>query len=110
MRRIPFACLAIIASLGIGVPVIADEKLFDGAGESDDQLRSLYDEAGDICLRNPSRDVQVAVACKAMTIYGLALNERGWCYGRSHEANAEMSWHSCEADSIRFSVDHLTDF
>jgi len=110
MRRTTVVSLTIIAALGICSPVLADQKLFDGASESDEQLRALYDEAGDICLRNPSRDVQVAVACKAMTIYGLALNERGWCYGRTHEANAEKDWHRCEADSDRFSVDHLTIF
>lgn len=110
MRPITIALLAIIAAPGIFLPAAADEKLFDGAGESDEQLRSLYDEAGDICLRNPSPDVQVAVACKAMIIYGLALNERGWCYGRTFQANAEKEWHECAADSDRFKVDYLTIF
>lgn len=110
MRRITVAFLAIFAATGICSSTAADEKLFDGASESDEQLRTLYEEAGDICLRNPSRDVQVAVACKAMTIYGLALNERGWCFGRTHEANAEKDWHECEANSDRFSVDYLTSF
>lgn len=45
-----------------------------------------------------------------MIIYGLALNERGWCHGRQDEANAQKDWHICESGSDRFSLDHLTDF
>ena len=107
--RLP--ALALMAAIiGHHAPAAADEQRFAGATESDDELRELFDGAGNLCLRNPSRDVEVVVACKAMLIYGLALNERGWCLGRRGEANAEMDWHRCESDSERFTPDHLTDF
>ncbi|KQK32448.1 hypothetical protein ARD30_01325 [Bosea thiooxidans] len=96
--------------MGFACQAAAAERLFPDATETDDQLKQLYDGEGDLCLRNPSRDVRVAVACKAMTIYGIALNERGWCYGRENEANAEKDWHRCGADSDRFELDRLTDF
>lgn len=89
---------------------MASEKLFAKATETDNQLKKLYDDAGGISLHNRSGDVHVAVACKSMTIYGVALNERGWCYGRRNEANARMSWHRCGGDSERFTLDKLTDF
>ncbi|KRW94058.1 hypothetical protein AQY21_21530 [Paracoccus sp. MKU1] len=101
---------AMVAAVGCHLPAIADEKLFPEATESDDELKKLHHDAGDLCLRNPSRDVEVVVACKAMVIYGLALNERGWCHGRRNEANAQKGWHRCESGSDRFTLDHLTDF
>lgn len=110
MNRLLLAMPLFVAGLYTAVPATAAEKLFPRATESDDQLKKLYDDAGDICLHNPSGDVRVAVACKAMTIYGVALNERNWCYGRRSEANAEMRWHRCGADSERFTLDTLNDF
>lgn len=110
MRRMRLAASVFVAVMGFACQAAAAERLFPDATETDDQLMQLYDGEGDLCLRNPSRDVRVAVACKAMTIYGIALNERGWCYGRENEANAEKDWHRCGADSDRFELDRLTDF
>lgn len=109
MRIVPailsLAFLPVLAQVAIG-----QEKRFADATESNEQLMDLYEQAGDICLRNPSRDVQVSVACMSMTVYGLALNERGWCYGKHHEANAVKEWHECQDDSDRFSEESLTRF
>ncbi|MGA0616140.1 hypothetical protein [Paracoccus sp. KR1-242] len=110
MRMLAPACLAVIATFGPAPPAAAQTLLFQGATESDDQLRELYDQAGDLCLHNPSPDVRIAVACKSMLIYGLALNERGWCLGHEAEPNALKAWHRCEAGSDRFSRDQLTLF
>lgn len=110
MRLTALGFTAMIAAAGCPLPAQAEEKLFAEATESDQRLKKLHHEAGDLCLRNPSRDVEVVVACKAMIIYGLALNERGWCHGRQDEANAQKDWHICESGSDRFSLDHLTDF
>ncbi|WP_449043911.1 hypothetical protein [Paracoccus versutus] len=110
MRLTALGFTAMIAAAGCPLPAQAEEKLFAEATESDERLKELHHEAGDLCLRNPSRDVEVEVACKAMIIYGLALNERGWCHGRQDEANAQKDWHICESGSDRFSLDHLTDF
>lgn len=110
MRLTALGFTAMIAVAGCPLPAQAEEKLFAEATESDERLKELHHEAGDLCLRNPSRDVEVVVACKAMIIYGLALNERGWCHGRQDEANAQKDWHICESGSDRFSLDHLTDF
>lgn len=86
------------------------EKRFADATETKERLMQLYNQAGDLCLRNPSRDVQVIVACKSMTVYGLALNEKGWCYGKKQEANAFKEWHECEKNSDRFSESSLAEF
>ena len=110
MNRPLLAISLFVIGSHIGIPATASDKLFPKATETDDQLKKLYDDAGDICLHNRSGDVRVAVACKAMTIYGVALNERDWCYGRRNEANAQMSWHRCGADSERFTLDKLADF
>lgn len=93
----------------IAYPAVAADKLFTQATETDDRLKKLFDKAGDICLHSRSHDVRVVVACASMKIYGVALNERDWCYGRRYEANAEMDWHRCDADSERFSLDKLID-
>ncbi|WP_144861276.1 hypothetical protein [Mesorhizobium sp. J18] len=81
---------------------MAETSHFSDATETDEQLKELYDQAADLCLRNPSRDVQVIVACTSMSIYGMALNERGLCRGKENQANAFAEWHKCEADSLRF--------
>jgi hypothetical protein len=107
MRIIPaLLSLALLPAL----PAAGAEKRFAQATESNEELVALYDQAGDTCLRNPSRDVEVTVACMSMTVYGLALNERGWCYGKRHEANAFKKWHECAEDSDRFSENSLTRF
>ncbi|WP_274628627.1 hypothetical protein [Arvimicrobium flavum] len=101
----PLAFLPILA-----LPASGAEKRFEDASESNKQLIALYEQAGDTCVRNRSRDVQVTVACMSMTVYGLALNERGWCYGKQSEANAVKQWHECQEDSDRFSESSLTQF
>ncbi|KAB2872951.1 MAG: hypothetical protein F9K43_06900 [Bauldia sp.] len=98
MRKL---ALAVAALVPFG-PASAENGRFAEATETDAQLLELYDQAGDLCLRNPSRDVRVVVACTSMTIYGMALNERGLCHGRENQANAFAEWHRCGADSLRF--------
>ncbi|WP_332711955.1 hypothetical protein [Pelagibacterium mangrovi] len=92
---------AIALALLLAVPAPALAQQFSEATETDEELIALYDQAGDLCLRNPSRDVEVAVACYSMQIYAMALNERDLCYGREEEANAVMEWHQCEETSFR---------
>ena len=40
-------------------------------------------------------------ACGERDAYSRVLNSMGWCYGRSGEIGANMSWHRCQANSIR---------
>ena len=108
MRIIPVILWLAMVPTVLAQHAFSAEERFADATETNEQLMKLYDQAGATCLRNPSRDVQVTVTCHAMTIYGLALNERGLCYGKQHEANAFKEWHECETDSDRFSVDSLT--
>ena len=75
---------------------------FPDARESDERLLELFENTGDLCVRNRSHDVQVAVACYSMGIYGMALNERGLCFGKENEANAFAEWHPCESGSRYF--------
>ena len=109
MNRLLLALFLFGIGLQVASPAAAAEKLFAKATETDDQLKKLFGEAGDGCLHSRSHDVRVIVACASMRIYGAALNERGWCYGHCSEANAEMDWHRCDADSKRFSLDRLVD-
>lgn len=109
MNRLLLALSLFAIGLQVASPAMAAEKLFTKATETDDQLRKLFDEAGDSCLHSRSHDVRIVVACASMRIYGTALNERGWCYGHRNEANAQMDWHRCDANSERFSLDELVD-
>lgn len=77
---------------------------FADATETVPELRALYDAADDVCRLAASQDVKITVACTSRAIYGMALNERGWCYGRDDQANAEMAWHECSENSLRFPV------
>lgn len=110
MRIIPVLLSSAFLSAAIAPHAMSEEKHLEGATETNEQLIDFYERAGDVCLRNPSRDVQVIVACKSMTIYGLALNERGWCHGKEDQANAFKAWHECEKDSDRFSESSLSRF
>lgn len=93
---------AFLVILALGQPASAQTGHFPDARETNEQLIALYDAAADLCVRNPSRNVEVAVACQSMAIYGMALNERGMCRGKQDEPNAFHEWHECGADSMRF--------
>ncbi|MGH6862172.1 MAG: hypothetical protein ACRECY_18125, partial [Phyllobacterium sp.] len=110
MRIVAAICSLVVLQTMFVQHAFGAEKHFAEATETNEQLMKLYDQAGDLCLHNPSRDVQVAVACKSLTIYGLALNERGWCYGKQDEANAVKKWHECGKNSDHFSESTLTEF
>lgn len=75
---------------------------FSGATETPEELIALYDAADGQCRLSTSDDVEIQVACVSRSIYGAALNAQDWCYGRESEANADMEWHACAADSLRF--------
>lgn len=110
---IPGGCrgVVILAIVILSQPTGAQTGHFREARETNERLIALYDEAADRCVRNPHRDVAVAVACQSMAIYGMALNERGMCRGKQDEANAFHNWHECEARSMRFpQVDLPADF
>jgi hypothetical protein len=109
MKRLLLALSLFAIGPQIASPVMAADRVFAKATETDDQLKKLFDEAGDRCLHSRSHDVRVVVACASMRIYGAALNERDWCYGHRNEANAQMDWHRCDANSERFSLDKLID-
>lgn len=96
------AALTLLMAVAPSAALAQAEPFFPEATETDEELIALYDEADSECRLSPSRDVRIAVACHSRSIYGAALNERGWCYGRESEPNAIMEWHKCEADSLRF--------
>lgn len=75
---------------------------FPEASESVPELVELYTQSDSGCRLARSKDVKVVAACLSRSVYGAALNERGWCFGKEEQANAEMEWHECEADSLRF--------
>jgi hypothetical protein len=75
---------------------------FPDATETVPELIELYSSADSLCRLSKSRGVKVKVACVSRALYGTALNERNWCYGKRGEANATMAWHACAATSLRF--------
>ena len=72
------------------------------AGKSVPELIELYTQSDSRCRLARDDSDEVMVACTARSFYGAALNERGWCFGREDQANAEMEWHQCGEDSQRF--------
>lgn len=72
------------------------------ATETVAELRDLYDEADDKCRVPGSQEAKTVVACMSRAIYGQALNEKGWCWGREDQPNAEMQWHECTPASLRY--------
>lgn len=103
MALLPYCRIAALTLVAALAPSLAiAQPLFSEATETDEELIALYDAADSDCRLSPSRDVRIAVACHSRSIYGAALNERGWCYGRESEANADMQWHQCAPDSLRF--------
>lgn len=109
MNRLLLTLSLLIVGCHIGLTAVAADRLFAKATETDVQLKRLFEEADDGCLHSRSHDVRVVVACASMRIDGVALNERDWCYGHRDEANAQMDWHRCGANSERFSLDKLVD-
>ncbi|MHC5234180.1 hypothetical protein [Brucella sp. LJL56] len=109
MKRLLLALSVFVIGSQMASPVTAADKLFAQATETVDELKELFDKTGNNCLHSRSHDVKVVVSCASMRIYGLALNERDWCYGHRDEANAQMDWHRCDASSERFSLDTLIE-
>lgn len=80
------------------------EPRFANATETVEELRTLYDDADDTCRGGSGDAVQTWTGCVSRQIYGNALNDKGWCFGKENQANAGMEWHECEGGSIRFPV------
>lgn len=79
------------------------------ATETDAELIDGWKESDSLCGRPGSRDVSVYAACVSRAIYGRALNERGVCLGQRAESNAQMRWHRCGPESLRFPAFDLPD-
>jgi hypothetical protein len=75
---------------------------FPDATETAQELIALWEESNSVCRGAARGDVRVAAACLSRSVYGAALNERDWCFGKSEDANADMAWHRCETGSLRF--------
>lgn len=75
----------------------------DAQTEAVAELIALYEAADSECRLAMDNDPKTEASCAARSMYGVALNAQEWCYGREEEANAEMEWHQCEANSMRFS-------
>lgn len=80
----------------------AEDMQFPDASETPEELIALWKESNSTCRGAPGGDVKVAAACLSRSVYGVALNERDWCLGKKDQASAEMTWHKCGADSLRF--------
>ncbi len=96
--------LALLALSLILVPAATaqEQKQFPDASETTPELIELYEDANAICRGNSGNDVKTWANCAARSVYGTALNERDWCYGKEDQVGAEMQWHECEANSLRF--------
>lgn len=92
----------ILALLLFGPSVARPESLLAQATETVAELRELYDAANDKCRIPGSQEAKTVVACMSRAIYGQALNEKGWCWGKDDQANAVMQWHECTPNSLRY--------
>lgn len=103
-----FACaalrhLTVFTVLVCAFPIRAEDGTqFPEASESVPELIKLWTQSNAGCRLARREDVKVVAACLSRAVYGAALNERGWCFGKDDQANAEMDWHECEAGSLRF--------
>lgn len=97
----PLKAASVLAAGIMATGSIADAQSPD-AGKSVPELIELYTQSDSGCRLARGDDDAVQVACTARSFYGAALNERGWCFGKENQANAEMEWHECEAGSMRF--------
>ena len=98
----------IIAFTLLAAPAFAQAQ-FPDASETTPELIELWDQSDATCRGQSGNDVKTWAACAARSVYGTALNEREQCFGREDEAGAEMEWHECEADSLRFEPVDITD-
>lgn len=101
LKGIP-VLLAGLVAIGPSAHAQQPPKQFPKARESIPELIELYTQSDSGCRLVRNRDVKTVVACLSRSVYGAALNERNWCFGTRDQANAEMEWHECEADSNRF--------
>ena len=85
-----------------GVAAAQGGMQFPEASETVPELIELWNESDAGCRLARRENVKAVAACLSRSVYGAALNERDWCLGREDEANAEMEWHECGADSLRF--------
>jgi len=105
MKRIvvrPALALGCMLLAGIGAAAAQNAMQFPEATETVPELTEAWKQADSACRGVPGDDVKVAAACLSRSVYGAAINERGWCLGKEGEANATMDWHECAADSLRF--------
>lgn len=101
----PISRIVIAASLFLlqaGMAQAQKAMQFPAATETAQELIALWKESNSVCRGAAGGDVKVAAACLSRSVYGAALNERDWCYGRNEDANADMVWHRCETGSLRF--------
>lgn len=108
MRRFPLLLLACAtpASFAAG----QSKPRFPDATETVPELIALWEESNSACRAANGGDVKVAAACLSRAVYGVALNERDWCYGRENQANAEMEWHECGQGSLRLPPFDVPEF
>lgn len=98
------AALALAASIMTAASVVHAQSPLQSpdASKTVPELIELYTQSDSGCRLTRGDDDEVQVACTARSFYGAVLNERGWCLGKEHQANADMEWHECEAGSMRF--------
>jgi hypothetical protein len=78
------------------------EPQFPDASETDEELIELWEDSNETCRGGSGNDVKTWAACAARSVYATATNERDWCYGKEGQASAELEWHRCEENSLRF--------
>ncbi len=102
IRVLLYSLLSAPMFVPTGIAFAQDTMQFPDATETVPELIELWEGSNAICRGANGGDVKVAAECLSRSVYGVALNERNWCLGETGQSNAEMTWHECDAASLRF--------
>ena len=62
----------------------------------------FYTDLDLLCRGEPGDNPLHYKICATRAKVGRLLDRMGWCYGKREQISAEMRWHPCEKNSIRY--------
>ncbi|WP_374398104.1 hypothetical protein [Tabrizicola sp.] len=87
--------LAALILLGAAAPAFAQDAETAQLLQDEQALNSR-------CRGGSGDDTATWQACGARDYVGYLLFQRGWCFGKEDQIDAEMQWHQCTTGSLDF--------